>query len=246
MPTCLELVLWLWLVREQGQSLFRRIIFSLCRCVSHFSSGAPSVWLGPFFVFTILKQRSCRVGLSWALAYFPPTWRLCIKWCTISTAPLCLIGSESQTLFTTGCSLQGILQCSVSFLCFIYRICFPFFSMLLFCWRLIAAPAEQLQRHVVKWIRSSMDGNSRLRKRSYWPWLEHGGQQKMKVADDKCLLVSDFDACSQARMIVLRWNMNKPAGPMNMLTEYAPCHFNTPVACRHVIIYTPEVSLWMS
>ena len=84
-----------------------------------------------------------------------------------------------------------------------------------------------------------MDGNTRSRKWGYRPWLQHGSEQKMKVADSKCLLVSDFHVWSPARMVVLWQNMNTPAGPVNLLTEYTRCHFNTLLACGCVIIYTP-------
>ena len=57
----------------------------------------------------------------------------------IASAALRLIVSEPQMLFITGCSLPEVLPFSVCFLFFIYRICFPFFWALLFCWRLIAA-----------------------------------------------------------------------------------------------------------
>ena len=61
-----------------------------------------------------------------------------VRWYTmIADAALRLIVSEPQTLFTTGCSLPGVLPFSVCFLFFIYWICFPLFSALLFCWRLI-------------------------------------------------------------------------------------------------------------
>ena len=59
----------------------------------------------------------------------------------------------------------------------------------------------------------------------------------MKVADGKCLLVSDFDVQSLARTDVLWRNMNMPARPVNLLTNRH--HFNMPLACGHVIIYTP-------
>ena len=41
----------------------------------------------------------------------------------------------------------------------------------------------------MEWIRSSMDGNYQLQKQGYWPWLKHESETKMKVADDKRLLV---------------------------------------------------------
>ena len=33
--------------------------------------------------------------------------------------------------------------------------------------------------------------------------------------------------------------MNTPAGPVNLLIEYAQHHFNLPLACGHVVICTP-------
>ena len=102
----------------------------------------------------------------------------------VTDAALRLIVSEPHTLFTT-----GVLPFSVCFFFFIYGICFPFFSALLFCWRLL------LQQHV-KWICSSMDRNSWLKKRGYWPCLEHGSEQEMKVADDKCCVRFRCVKCS--------------------------------------------------
>ena len=61
----------------------------------------------------------------------------------------------------------------------------------------------------------------------------------MKVADNKCVLVSNFDVKSLAHMVVLWGNMNTPAGPMNLSAKYARCHLNTPLVCRRVEIYTP-------
>ena len=43
-------------------------------------------------------------------------------------------------------------------------------------------------------------------------------------------------------MVLLWRNMNKPAGPVDLLTKYARRHFNTPLVCGHVVIYTPAVS----
>ena len=38
-------------------------------------------------------------------------------------------------------------------------------------------------------------------------------------------------------MVVLWGNVNTPAGPMNMLTEYARHDFNTPLVFGHVVVY---------
>ena len=54
----------------------------------------------------------------------------------------------------------------------------------------------------------------------------------MKVADGKCLLVSDFDVQSLARTDVLWRNMNMPARPVNLLTNRH--HFNMPLACDNL------------
>ena len=59
-------------------------------------------------------------------------------------------------------------------------------------------------------------------------------KQKMKVADSKCLLVSNSNVQSLARTVVLRQNMNVPAGHMNMLTKYTQRHFNMPLACGNL------------
>ena len=40
-------------------------------------------------------------------------------------------------------------------------------------------------------------------------------------------------------MVVLWRNLNMPAGPMNLLTEYTQRHFNMPLVCGRVVIYTP-------
>ena len=36
-----------------------------------------------------------------------------------------------------------------------------------------------------------------------------------------------------------------PAGPVNMLAEYARRYFNTPLVCGHVAIYTSVVVCWL-
>ena len=56
----------------------------------------------------------------------------------------------------------------------------------------------------------------------------------MKVADAKCLLVSNFIVYSLAHTVVLWCNMNMSAGPLNLLTKYTR-HFNTPLACGNLI-----------
>ena len=43
-------------------------------------------------------------------------------------------------------------------------------------------------------------------------------------------------------MSALWRNMNMPARPVNQLTKYARCHFNTPLVCGRVVIYTPGAS----
>ena len=74
---------------------------------------------GPFVVLNSLQLAGC--------AFNDVRWRT-----MIADASLRIIISEPQTVFTTGCSLPGVLPFSVCFLFFIYRICFPFFSSLLF------------------------------------------------------------------------------------------------------------------
>ena len=81
----------------------------------------------PFVVLNSLQLEGCAFNDVW--------------WCTmIADAALRLIVSEPQTLFTTACSIQGVLPFSVCF-SFSYTgfVFFNFFSTLLFCWRLIAA-----------------------------------------------------------------------------------------------------------
>ena len=157
----------------------------------------------------------------------------------ITDAALHLIVSEPETLFTTSCSLPGVLPFSVSFLFFIYLICFPFFSALLFCWRLIAAEAEQQRQHVVKHISSSTAGNSRSQKWGYWPWLEHGSELKMKVADDKCSCVrfqcikSGLHGCALAK-----YELASQAGEHVNWIHLK--HFNMQMVCGRAVIYTPE------
>ena len=41
-------------------------------------------------------------------------------------------------------------------------------------------------------------------------------------------------------MVVFWRNMNMPARPMNLLTKYAQHHFNMPLVCGRVVIYTPD------
>ena len=41
----------------------------------------------------------------------------------------------------------------------------------------------------------------------------------MKVADNMCLHVSNFDVQSPAHTVVLWGNMNMPAGPMNLIAK---------------------------
>ena len=47
-------------------------------------------------------------------------------------------------------------------------------------------------------------------------------------------------------MVVLWQNMNMPAGPVNLLTEYTRHHFNMPLACGRVVIYTPVYTKTMA
>ena len=58
-------------------------------------------------------------------------------------------------------------------------------------------------------------------------------------------VVSDFEVKIPARTVVLRWNMNTPAGPvaMNILTEYAWHHCNIPLVWGCVVIYIPAITL---
>ena len=164
----------------------------------------------------------------------------------IADATLHLIDSEPKTLFTTSCSLPAVLPFSVSFLFFIYQICFFFFFF-----RIAFFPGGWLQPkpnsssdmlwNKSAWVWMEIPDPKRL-----WPWLEDGSggggrEVKGKVADNKCLLVSDFNVQSPASMVMLWWNMNTPAGPVNMLTKHAQCHFNMPLVCGLVVIYTPAL-----
>ena len=89
----------------------------------------------------ILMQCSCRVDLSWSFNSLQ--LESCalndIRWCTmIADATLRLIVSDPQMLFTTGCSLPGVLPLSV--FSFSYKgFAFLFSKYCFFCWRLTAA-----------------------------------------------------------------------------------------------------------
>ena len=112
----------------------------------------------------------------------------------ITDAALRLIISEPQTLFTTGRSLPGVLPFSVSFLFFMFQIYFPFFLRVAFFaegWLLLTpdSSSNMLWNEFARvWMEIpdgeseaiDLDSNMEVKK-------------KMKVADDKCLLVSDFD-----------------------------------------------------
>ena len=64
-------------------------------------------------------------------------------------------------------------------------------------------------------------------------------RKKMKVADEKSPLVSEFDVKCPANTVAFWGNMKTPAGPVNLLAEYTWRHFNTLLAWGHVVIYTP-------
>ena len=40
--------------------------------------------------------------------------------------------------------------------------------------------------------------------------------------------------------------MNTPVGPVNRLSQHARRHFNTRLACGHVVIYAPDISVKFS
>ena len=152
----------------------------------------------------------------------------------IADAALRIIVSEPQTLFTTGCSLPGVLTLSVCFLFFIYRTCFPFFfPALLFCWRLTAAAATYCETNSLDYGRKFPIAKARLLTLT----------QTRKQAKDECSRRQSGYLCPismcKVRPARLWRNVDTPAGSVNLLTEHARRHFNTPLACGHVVIFSP-------
>ena len=75
---------------------------------------------GPFVVLNSLRLDGCALN------------NVRQRTMLIADAALRLIVREPQTLFTTGCSPPGVLPFSLCFLFFVYQVCFPSFSVLLF------------------------------------------------------------------------------------------------------------------
>ena len=158
----------------------------------------------------------------------------------ITSATLHLIVSEPQTLFTSGCSLPGVLPFSVCFLFFVYRICFPFFSALLFlleadCCLSWTAAATFCEMNSLEYGWKFLITKVRLLTLNRtWKQIEDESSRWLVFTRVQFRCVkSGLHGCALAKY-------EHASRGSELLTEYARRHLNMPLACGRVIIYTPE------
>ena len=196
---------------------------SLCCCVSDFSSWARSVWLGPFFACAILMQCSCRVDLSWSLIN-----SLQLEGCAsnnVRWSPMPLFAS-SLVSHKRSSPLAAHFQESGHFL-----VVFSFHVPdLLSLFLHIAFLLEVVC--CLSWTEAATcETNS----------LECGW--KFPITKARLLTLTQTWKQTKGESSRLRparlycgeiWTC-KPG----LWTEHVRRHFNTSLACRHVVIYTP-------
>ena len=117
----------------------------------------------------------------------------------IADAALRLIVSEPKMLFTTGCSLPGVLPFSVCFLFFIYKICFPFFLRIVFlleadCCLSQTAAATCCETNSLEYGRKFPIAKARLLTFTRtWKWKKK--EKKMKIADNSVYFLCLISMC---------------------------------------------------